>query len=149
MNASRFAPALVAMPFLVFAACACPGEREPPATPAAPKPSVAAPVASAAVDAGPPAPKVLLPSFGYPPSRRDAVTEVIHGQEVSDPYRWLEDAKTDEVKTWMVAQNDFARSKLDALPGRDAIAQRLKELYYIEAMGTPHHYGTRYFYARR
>src|SRR2546422_5231486 len=43
------------------------------------------------------------------------------------PYRWLEDPSSAEVSAWAAAQGAYARSVLDALPGREAIARRLAE----------------------
>jgi prolyl oligopeptidase len=88
-------------------------------------------------------------AFGYPATRRVDQHDTLFGVDVADPYRWLEDAKNDEVQAWAKSQDDFTRKRLADLPGRDAIAQRLKELYYVEAMGIPHHRGSRYFYSRR
>ncbi|MFI5120395.1 MAG: prolyl oligopeptidase family protein [Thermoanaerobaculia bacterium] len=85
----------------------------------------------------------------YPPSRTADVTDVLHGVAVADPYRWLEDAKSPEVQAWMKAQDDLARRRLASLPGRDAIASRLKELYYIDVVSAPQHRGSRYFFTRR
>src|SRR5271169_6802697 len=85
----------------------------------------------------------------YPPSRTVDVTDVLHGAPVADPYRWLEDVKSPEVQAWMKAQDDLARQRLASLPGRDAIAARLKELYYIDAVSAPQHRGSRYFFTRR
>ena len=73
----------------------------------------------------------------YPPSRTVNVTDVLHGVPVTDPYRWLEDAKSPEVQAWMKAQDDLTRQRLASLPGRDAIASRLKELYYIDVVYAP------------
>ncbi|MGZ6988898.1 MAG: prolyl oligopeptidase family serine peptidase, partial [Thermoanaerobaculia bacterium] len=85
----------------------------------------------------------------YPPSRTVNVTEVLHGVPVADPYRWLEDVKSPEVQAWMKAQDDFTRQRLASLPGRDAIASRLKELFYIDVVNAPIHRGSRFFFARR
>ncbi len=85
----------------------------------------------------------------YPPSRTVSVTDVLHGVPVSDPYRWLEEAKRPEVQAWMKAQDDLTRQRLASLPGRDAIAARLKELYYIDSVSAPQHRGTRYFFTRK
>ncbi len=49
----------------------------------------------------------------------------------------------------MSAQDRLARAELSKLPGRDAIAARLKELLYVESTGTPRHLGGRLFYPRR
>jgi prolyl oligopeptidase len=91
-------------------------------------------------------PKPLLP---YPPARRTEQSDVIHGVSVADPYRWLEEAKTEEVAEWASAQNDLARAELAKLPGRDEIAARLKELFYVESTGTPRRAGGRLFYPHR
>jgi len=73
----------------------------------------------------------------------------LHGVVVADPYRWLEDEKSPEVKEWMTAQDALTRAALAKLPGRDAIATRAKELFYIDSLGPPQHRGPRYFYTRR
>ena len=57
--------------------------------------------------------------------------------KVDDPYRWLEDAKTPAVQAWMAAQDGVARAALHALPRREAIASRLKELMYLDRLGAP------------
>ncbi len=85
----------------------------------------------------------------YPPNRTVDVTDVLHGVPVTDPYRWLEDEKSPEVLAWMKAQDDLARQRLALLPGRDAIASRLKELLYIDSVSAPQHRGSRYFFTRR
>lgn len=85
----------------------------------------------------------------YPKTRLDAVKDVIHGVTVADPYRWLEDVKADDTKKWMGDQDKLARDWLGKLPGRDALAKRLKELFYVDAISAPAHRGTRFFYSRR
>lgn len=42
--------------------------------------------------------------------------DVLHGVEVADPYRWLEDGDDPEVRAWSSAQNERTRAVLDALP---------------------------------
>jgi protease II len=66
----------------------------------------------------------------------------------ADPYRWLEDEKSPEVQAWMKAQDTFARELIHALPERDALLKRYRELYYLDSMGAPTHRGGRYFYVR-
>lgn len=85
----------------------------------------------------------------YPESRAVDVAETLHGVTVNDPYRWLEDASSPEVKAWMKAQDDLTRARLAALPERDAIAARLKELFYVDSISAPIKRGGRVFYTRR
>lgn len=100
----------------------------------------------------PPAPVVEAPPAPpappWPATRRDDVVDVVGGKEVVDPYRWLEDERSDEVQGWMKAQDEYARGVLRALPGRDALAARFRELYYVDAVSTPLMRGDRYFYVR-
>jgi prolyl oligopeptidase len=85
----------------------------------------------------------------YPPTRRDDVVDIIHGVPVPDPYRWLEDEHAPDVQAWMKAQNAYARDHLRALPGRDALAARLTEVFYYDAVSAPVHRQGRFFYSRK
>ncbi len=83
-------------------------------------------------------------------SRRDEdVVDVIAGHRVHDPYRWLEVEADPEVVAWLAAQDDVCRRGLAALPERDAIAARIRELFYFDAVGAPLRFGARYFYTRK
>lgn len=84
-----------------------------------------------------------------PPTRRDDVVEVLHGEPVADPYRWLEQADSDEVRAWTEAQNRFTQAYLEGVPARARIRQRLKTLLGIGAIGAPAPAGRRSFYFRR
>jgi prolyl oligopeptidase len=63
-----------------------------------------------------------------PPTRRDAVVDVLHGLSVPDPYRWLEDGDSPEVAAWVAAQNERSRRALDARPDRRSWLERLVTL---------------------
>src|SRR6056300_1283962 len=64
-------------------------------------------------------------AFDYPESRRENTTNSYHGVEVADPYQWLEDWSSEEVKAWSASQNEVARGFLDELPKRAEIAKRV------------------------
>jgi len=85
----------------------------------------------------------------YPPARVESVLDTIHGAVVSDPYRWLENARSPEVVDWMNTEDSLARSALVALPYHAELTARLKELSYIDVVSPPLHRGNRYFYIRR
>ena len=61
----------------------------------------------------------------YPPTKIEPVVETIHGVEIVDPYRWLEDGSSPAVKEWTEKENAYTQSVLDKLPGRDKIHARL------------------------
>ncbi len=56
------------------------------------------------------------------------VVDVHHGVAVEDPYRWLEESGSEEVRAWVAAQNRHTRAVLDAIPARAAIRARVAEL---------------------
>jgi prolyl oligopeptidase len=89
------------------------------------------------------------PPLPYPAARRDNQVDELHGVQVADPYRWLEDAKSPDVVAWTGAEDQLARDYLSKLPRRDALAARFKELFYIESAGSPQHHGGRWFFPRR
>ena len=53
---------------------------------------------------------------------------MLHGVEVADPYRWLEDDDDPAVTAWCDAQNERTRAVIDAEPSRPAWHARLVEL---------------------
>src|SRR4051794_11461277 len=84
-----------------------------------------------------------------PPTRTDNVTETLHGVKITDPYRWLEDQKSPETRAWIEAQTRFARSYLDALPGRADICAKLTGLLKIDSLQPPVVRNGKYFFSRR
>jgi len=74
--------------------------------------------------------------------------DTYHGVEVPDPYRWLEDMESDEVRAWIEKQNEVTREYLDDLPRRRAIRSRLEELVDYERYGVPFKEGGRYFFRK-
>ena len=43
----------------------------------------------------------------YPAAERLALVDVMHGTEVPDPYRWLEDASDPRTEAWARAQAEL------------------------------------------
>ena len=91
----------------------------------------------------------MAPTHPWPTTRTVDVADTVHGQKLSDPYRWLEDASSPEVQAWMTAQDDYARAQLAKSTHRDELAARLKQLFYFDAIGAPIHRKGRYFYTRK
>ncbi len=90
------------------------------------------------------------PVLAYPATRRDTVVETQFGQQIADPYRWLENdvRKDPAVAAWVADQNKVTDAYLDTLPGRDILKRRMTELYNYERVGVPRQEGGRYFYQR-
>jgi prolyl oligopeptidase len=84
-----------------------------------------------------------------PPTRQDNVREVLHGVEIVDPYRWLEDQASPETRAWIEAQNRYTHGVLDGAPWRGAIRDRLSALSRYDVQGLPLARGGRYFFRKR
>ncbi|MBU1240377.1 prolyl oligopeptidase family serine peptidase [Myxococcota bacterium] len=82
-------------------------------------------------------------------TRRQNIVDTIHGVSVADPYRWLENGKTEETKSWLNERDTCTRKYLSTLPGKTQIRQRLEKLNYFDKMSAPSHKGKRFFYSRR
>ncbi len=100
--------------------------------------SLTAEFASATID---------LPS--PPPTRTGDVVDVLHGVEVPDPYRWLEDQEAPETRRWIDEQNAYTDRVLTQIPGRERLARLARQLLEVESRSTPTEKGGRYFYSRR
>ncbi len=85
-----------------------------------------------------------------PPEARVApVVEMMHGVEVVDPYRWLEDGDAAEARAWTAAQNAYTRQALDGRPEHAVLQRRLAELMATGYVQAPVLTGDRYFYTMR
>src|SRR5687768_2324050 len=94
--------------------------------------------------------RAALPAtITYPAAPRLDLVDDLHGHAVPDPYRWLEDPADPRTAAWSDEQDGVARSWLDAMPGRDALAARLGELMRTGSVGTPVWRAGRAFYTRR
>lgn len=90
-----------------------------------------------------------MPLPPYPASPRLDVVDDLFGTAVPDPYRWLEDASSAAAQEWLAAQDVLARSHLDALPGREPLRARLRELLGAGLVTAPSWRGERSFFLRR
>jgi prolyl oligopeptidase len=79
-------------------------------------------------------------------TRRGDVVEDHFGIKVADPYRWLEDADSQETKDWVKAQNAVTFDYLRNIPEWKKIRSRLEELYTFERFGVPEIIGKRLAY---
>ena len=84
-----------------------------------------------------------------PYSPIEPVSEVLHDVKITDPYRWLEDQDSPRTREWLLAQQEYARSYLDSIPGRDRIRDRIRELVDVETYDSIQKVGLRYFFRKR
>src|SRR5919201_5964267 len=63
----------------------------------------------------------------YPQPRKDNTVDTYFGTKVADPYRWMEDLNSPELKRWIEQENAITFKYLDGLPMRDALKKRITE----------------------
>lgn len=103
------------------------------------------------MNAAPPAARPMakkLMQLTYPNTSKHEQVDTYHGEQIADPYRWLEDLDSPQTKAWVEAQNKVTFAWLGQLANRDKIRQRLTELWNYERYGLPHKKGGRYFFTR-
>ncbi len=67
------------------------------------------------------------------------------GNVISDPYRWLEDIHSDEVRKWMGMQAASSIQYLEAIPGRSEMLVRIHKLFAVEPPKVMYKSGPYYF----
>jgi prolyl oligopeptidase len=84
----------------------------------------------------------------YPSARRSRDGDVLHGDFVPDPYRWLEAQESEEARRWIRAQSEFSGHWFDGLPSRARLRARISALWDHDSFGTPQRRGGRLFFTR-
>lgn len=87
-------------------------------------------------------------AIDYPPAPRGDVTDKYGGVTVPDPYRWMEDLQSPEVKAWVTAENALTFDYLRKIPNRDVLLARMKSMLSYERWSIPAKSGGRYFFTR-
>ena len=83
----------------------------------------------------------------YPETAKVEHTDTYFGEEVKDPYRWLEDDRSAETEDWVKRQNAVTQDYLSNIPYREKIKDRLSKLWNYEKVGAPFTEGDyTYFY---
>lgn len=86
-------------------------------------------------------------SVKYPTTKKVDTIDVYFNTEVKDPYRWLEDDRSEETMQWVKDQNKVTFSYLSEIPYRNELKNRLEKLWNYEKVGSPFIEGDyKYFY---
>lgn len=75
--------------------------------------------------------------YNYPETAKIAVRDTLHGVEIIDNYRWLENAENPEVVAWTKEQESLTHSILDTLPQREFLIKRFNELLRYDDEDVP------------
>lgn len=85
--------------------------------------------------------------LNYPITKKGSVVDTYFGTDIADPYRWLEDDRSDNTAAWVTAQNKVTFNYLDQISYRDTLKQRLTDIWNYEKIGAPFVEGAyTYFY---
>jgi prolyl oligopeptidase len=88
-----------------------------------------------------------MESLNYPETKKTATVDTYFGTEVNDPYRWLEDDKSEETAAWVKAENKVTFDYLSKIPFRNKIKERMEKLWNYEKISAPFKEGGyTYFY---
>jgi prolyl oligopeptidase len=73
----------------------------------------------------------------YPDTKKGDVVDTYFGVDVADPYRWLEDDRSDETAAWVKAENAVTFDYLAQIPFRDELKKQMEEAWNYEKIGAP------------
>ena len=83
----------------------------------------------------------------YPETKQVDTVDTYFGETVKDPYRWLEDDRSEETEAWVKAENKVTQGYLANIPYREQLKERLSKLWNYEKIGSPFKEGDyTYFY---
>ena len=83
----------------------------------------------------------------YTETKKVDTVDTYFGTEVQDPYRWLEDDRSEETMDWVKRENNTTQDYLKNIPFRAELKDRLATLWNYEKVGSPFKEGDyTYFY---
>ena len=82
----------------------------------------------------------------YPETKKEEFTETIHGYEISDSYRWLEDFTSDDSLDWVKRQNKFTQTFISKNKYKKNIANYLEQIWENESISIPYKIKDKTFY---
>ncbi|MGZ3919131.1 MAG: prolyl oligopeptidase family serine peptidase [Bacteroidia bacterium] len=81
----------------------------------------------------------------YPKTEKEVVTDDYFGRKIEDPFRWLEDDRSDRTGEWVKNENEVTQKYLSIIPFRDKIKTRLTELWNYNKESAPYKKGNSFF----
>ena len=81
----------------------------------------------------------------YPKTKKVNQVDDYFGTKVSDPYRWLEDDRSENTAAWVKSENKVTNNYLSKIPFRDQIKERMTEIWDYPKVGQPFKKGAYYY----
>ena len=82
----------------------------------------------------------------YPESKKIEFVESIHGYEIRDDYRWLEDFTSEESKAWVEKQNNYTQGFIGKNKYKKSISKYLNKTWETESISIPYKVKDKTFY---
>jgi prolyl oligopeptidase len=82
----------------------------------------------------------------YPISQKGEQVDQYFGTGVKDPYRWLEDDKSDATKAWVTEQNKVTFAYLDKIPYRAKFKAAIEKVFNYPKYSAPFRKGEWYYF---
>lgn len=82
----------------------------------------------------------------YPESKKIEFVESIHGYEIRDDYRWLEDFTSEESKAWIEKQNNYTQGFIGKNKYKKSISKYLNKTWETESISIPYKVKDKTFY---
>ncbi|EMI7259522.1 prolyl oligopeptidase family serine peptidase [Vibrio alginolyticus] len=73
----------------------------------------------------------------YPKTRKDSVVDTYFGHDIADPYRWLENDRSEETAQWVSGQNSVTFDFLGQIPYRQQIRDLVANSQNYEKYSQP------------
>lgn len=73
----------------------------------------------------------------YPTTKKVDTSTVYFGKTIHDPYRWLENDRSEETAVWVEAQNEVTFGYLQQIPFRDQLKSRMEKVWNYERISAP------------
>ena len=84
--------------------------------------------------------------INYPEAKKIEFTENIHGYEINDSYRWLEDFTSNDSLDWVKRQNKFTKAFISKNKYKKDIANYLEQIWENESISIPYKIKDKTFY---
>lgn len=81
----------------------------------------------------------------YPKTQKENVVDDYFGRKIEDPYRWLEDDRSEKTDSWVQAENKVTEEYLGTIQARGKIKERLTTLWNYNKESAPFKKGNYFF----
>jgi prolyl oligopeptidase len=82
----------------------------------------------------------------YPVTHQVDTVDNYFGSAIPDPYRWLEDDRSEETEKWVTAQNKVTFGYLEQIPFRKELTDRMTAMWNYERISAPFKEGAFTYY---